>query len=150
MYSNRIKASLLRNTKSVNGCLVWTLKPHASGYGKINVMGKTKATHRVAWEIANEREIPEGLTIDHTCFNKLCVYSKHLELVTLEENNRRWYAKFLKDNPTFPCGHKRDGEITKYKNKTYKSGTIKYQKRCTICWKAYQKEYQKKYHAKTK
>jgi len=115
----------------------------------MKIDGKSLWVHRVAYEIFNETTIPDGLTVDHLCFNKLCINPKHLEAVTLEENNRRWYSKFLKDNPNFPCGHPRSGDIVIYKNKTYKSGTIKYQKRCEKCWKEYQREYHKDYNAKT-
>jgi hypothetical protein len=34
-------------------------------------------------------EIPEGLTLDHLCKNKLCVNPAHLEVVTAEENLSR-------------------------------------------------------------
>lgn len=57
----------------------------AAGYGRFS----GKNAHRLAWELANERPIPEGQTIDHTCRNNDCCNPKHLEPVSVEENSRR-------------------------------------------------------------
>ncbi|MEW1705993.1 HNH endonuclease signature motif containing protein [Microbacterium sp. NPDC089190] len=51
--------------------------------------------HRKAWEQANGRPVPAGLTIDHLCFQTACVNPDHLEPVTQAENNRR--ARLRKD-----------------------------------------------------
>jgi len=34
-------------------------------------------------------DIPDGLTVDHTCNNRACIRFEHLEAVTTAENNRR-------------------------------------------------------------
>jgi hypothetical protein len=41
--------------------------------------------HRFMWELFNG-PIPEGMQIDHLCFNPGCVRYDHLELVTPREN----------------------------------------------------------------
>ncbi|MDB2192085.1 HNH endonuclease signature motif containing protein [Mycobacteroides abscessus] len=41
--------------------------------------------HRASWIVANG-PIPEGMTIDHLCRNKLCVNPSHMEVVTNQEN----------------------------------------------------------------
>jgi hypothetical protein len=42
----------------------------------------------MAWEIANG-PIPDGMTVDHLCRNRLCQNPGHLEIVTRAENTRR-------------------------------------------------------------
>lgn len=150
MTNGQVRTYLQNRSKLVNGCIVWQLKPSNRGYGKAKIEGKTIAVHRLAYETFKWETIPEDMTIDHLCFNRMCINPGHLEVVTIEENNRRWYEKFLKENPNFPCGHPRDGDVLVYKNMTFNSGKQKYQKRCNICWKKYQKKYQKEYYAQTK
>lgn len=70
------------------GCLEWTGCTNSRGYGVVSLNGTRVLTHRLAYE-ALAGPIPEGLTIDHLCRNKLCVRPDHLEPVTLEENQRR-------------------------------------------------------------
>lgn len=78
--------------RKVDGaCWVWTGSRNPNGYGRFLVSTRPtryKMAHRLAYE-ASVGPIPSGLTIDHLCFNKLCVNPAHLEPVTLEENLRR-------------------------------------------------------------
>jgi hypothetical protein len=52
-------------------CWSWTGTQNGGGYGVVYINGRTKMTHRVAWE-AVYGPIPNGLQIDHLCVNKLC------------------------------------------------------------------------------
>ena len=76
------------------GCFVWTRSVDKSGYGRLHLprseFGKVRQTgaHRAAW-LASVGDIPEGLQIDHLCYNTLCVNVKHMELVTIQVNLER-------------------------------------------------------------
>ena len=149
MYDTTVRQRLLESSEPDDGCLVWQKAPHRRGYGRIKVDGKSLWVHRVAYEVFNERSIPEGLTVDHTCFNKLCIRPDHLEAVTLKENNRRWLKKYAEDNPTFPCGHPRYGDdVLVYRSGKYRSGSTKKQRKCRECSRKYQQEYHKTYKLK--
>jgi hypothetical protein len=47
-----------------------------------------RAAHRVSFETF-KGPIPEGLEVDHTCVNSLCINPEHLDAVTSTENIRR-------------------------------------------------------------
>ena len=68
-------------------CLVWTGALKENGYGAITVDGRGTYAHRWAWESANG-SIPDGMQIDHTCWNRACVELSHLRLATGAENIR--------------------------------------------------------------
>lgn len=71
------------------GCVNWLGRLDPGGYGRCD--DKTtgeRRVHRVAWALARG-PIPEGMTIDHLCWNKVCINVNHLEVVTRAENSRR-------------------------------------------------------------
>lgn len=77
-------------------CWPWLGPRVPQGYGHVSVSGidtpsgyGTIRAHRAAWEFDHGERVPEGLTIDHLCRNKLCCNPAHLEPVTAEENYRR-------------------------------------------------------------
>lgn len=70
-----------------DGCLVWTGYRDRHGYGQINVGGSMTGAHRFAYEIAHGA-IPEGLHIDHMCWNPSCVNVEHLRVATNQQNLR--------------------------------------------------------------
>lgn len=71
-------------------CWQWVGAVDVYGYGQYNnrAFGTSKA-HRIAWLLIRG-PIPDGLTLDHLCRNKVCVNPDHLEPVTAEENHRRY------------------------------------------------------------
>jgi len=71
------------------GCHQWTGAVSSNGRGMVGARTMTFSAHRIAWMIQHAKPIPDGLTIDHLCYNGLCVNTDHLELVDLAENMRR-------------------------------------------------------------
>jgi hypothetical protein len=70
-------------------CWLWVgaLNP-GNGYGVINVDGKKRFAHRVAYELSIDA-IGTGLEIDHLCRVRACVNPLHLEAVPASTNVRR-------------------------------------------------------------
>lgn len=69
-----------------NGCRTWTGGRDRYGYGKISWNGKRVKTHRLAWMLANDAEIPPRTLVCHTCDNPLCCEPGHLFLGTNDDN----------------------------------------------------------------
>lgn len=79
--------SFQSRTERRGDCLVWTGAADPLGYGTLWVSGASMRVHRYAWERANG-PIPEGMFIDHKCWNPPCVEVAHLRLATPSENAR--------------------------------------------------------------
>lgn len=76
---------LKRITKEANGCWTYNGPRSGHGYGSMWHDGRTRRTHRVAYE-ATYGDIPQNLEIDHICNNRLCCNPQHLRLVTRQHN----------------------------------------------------------------
>ncbi|WP_081287478.1 HNH endonuclease signature motif containing protein, partial [Mycobacterium asiaticum] len=69
-------------------CWEWIGAIQSRGYGSFAHEGRTWSTHRLAYELL-VGPIPDGLQVDHLCFNKRCCNPTHLEPVTGKVNCER-------------------------------------------------------------
>lgn len=84
-YDDPEESFTARTRPGPNGCIEWTGNLHGNGYGRMSVYGRRVKAHRYAWERANG-PIPEGLLVDHICWNRACVNIEHLRLATHAQN----------------------------------------------------------------
>lgn len=70
------------------GCWQWTGNVGGNAYGRSCAAKARMYAHRLSYEL-HVGPIPADMTIDHLCFNKLCVNPAHLSLKTRVENAKR-------------------------------------------------------------
>lgn len=68
-----------------SGCWNWQLNLDHGGYGLVKVDTRTRLAHRWSYELTHG-SIPEGMTVDHLCFNPPCVNPAHMRLLSHAEN----------------------------------------------------------------
>lgn len=87
-------------TEATKSCWWWRGPTNRAGYGYLMHNYTQSYAHRWAWEHF-VGAIPEGMTIDHLCTNKLCVNPEHMEVVSGATNASRRHG-----NRVFcPKGH---------------------------------------------
>lgn len=77
-------------------CWAWVGTKTMLGYGQISISLKPRKSiyaHRLSWEIANGRKVPDGLFVRHACDNPNCVNPEHLSVGTQKENMHDCFAK---------------------------------------------------------
>lgn len=110
-------------------CWDWLGARNSKGYGSVtNGRGGSMLAHRAAYELI-VGAIPEGLTVDHLCFNKPCVNTDHMEPVTAEENSRRAAARITHCK----SGHPLSGANMRIKRRRDGSS----QRECITCARGY-------------
>jgi hypothetical protein len=70
------------------GCWIWTGALDRRGYGRVNIHGRVRFTHRVTFVLAG-RDLSDELEIDHLCRVPACCNPDHLEAVTRVVNHHR-------------------------------------------------------------
>lgn len=73
-------------TEKTDTCWQWMGARNSSGYGSfVPVKGEKWTAHRYAYTVT-VGPIPDGMVLDHQCFNKSCVNPSHLTLCTQKQN----------------------------------------------------------------
>ena len=75
-----------------SGCWIWTGGKLRGGYGSLRADGRTRAAHRVSFEIVRG-PIPDGMDLLHSCDNPACVNPDHLSVGTDVDNSNDKIAK---------------------------------------------------------
>lgn len=84
-----------RAPASPDDCWVWSLYVNSDGYGTLTFAGRHGLlAHRVMYELSAGL-IPEGITVDHVCFNRACVNPDHLRLLSHSENAGNQRSSYL-------------------------------------------------------
>lgn len=88
----RLAATLIEKAvKRPSGCIEIPGVPLHSGHMQLSVgspyttMVRVRA-HVFSWELANGRDVPEGLVVMHSCDNPRCVHPDHLSIGTQRQN----------------------------------------------------------------
>lgn len=79
--------SFAARTNRGGECIVWSGPLDGGGYGRMWDGRGMVRVHRYAWERENG-PIPEGMVIDHVCWNRACVKVEHLRLATQALNRQ--------------------------------------------------------------
>lgn len=77
-----------KKAKFKGNCWLWPYAVNKDGYGKLRKNKQNYEAHRFMYQTL-KGNVSEGLELDHTCKNKLCVNPEHLEPVTHAVNCQR-------------------------------------------------------------
>lgn len=119
-----------------SGCWDWNMYRDPNGYGRTGRSGDPETmAHRWAYE-QSFGPIPDGMTVDHLCFNTACVNPAHLRLLSRSENakNQRSATKTHCSN-----GHEFTPE-----NTYIKPGARNGNRTCRNCQRAAVNKYREK------
>lgn len=109
-----LEDSFLNRVVENGKCMNWTGYKNISGYGVMYRENKALFAHRYAWERAHGA-IPEGLVIDHKCFNPSCVNVDHLRVITQQQNTQHQKGPRI-DNKAGYRGVSYDRRKNKYRS----------------------------------
>lgn len=125
-----VRAATNITVDDATGCHVSKYHLNPGGYAIVSTKPKGQKSqlylaHRAAWTYANG-PIPDGYTVDHTCFNKACVNPAHLRLLTNPDNAAR------RGGHAFPLGECSNGHPAEFREMA-KWGKVPAQSYCTAC-----------------
>lgn len=155
MKSERKRFFYSRVQKS-DGCWLWTGTKTTCGYGRIYIDGELRMAHRISWSIDNDREVPEGLLVLHTCDVKSCVRPEHLYVGDMSDNmNDMWTRKRRsRDSLTPLYKHNEMLRARTHCPRGHAYGPARHHptmgdryRRCLVCKYAYMKAYKQRMRA---
>lgn len=86
VFGNPVE-SFWQKVQKGDGCWLWVGATNTKGYGQQRVAGKLVFAHRLSYEI-HVGPIPDGMHVDHLCWNPACIRPDHLRLLTNAENHQ--------------------------------------------------------------
>lgn len=109
-YSDRFWSKV--DVQGPDDCWEWSASRNPQGYGQFGIGKFPRRAHRIAWELANDRSVPAGKLILHSCDNPPCCNPRHLRPGTSAENmaDARERGRLgLRTGPRPPSTHCHDG-----------------------------------------
>lgn len=126
---------------SASGCWISGYSVASHGYAQIgwqdNGERHVVLAHRATWEAVNG-PVPVGMTLDHTCKVRRCVFPGHLRLMPNFENARRTNGR---DWETGECPNGHPNSMLRDTFRTDKRGKPRKGKRCAECARIYGARY---------
>lgn len=88
-----------KKVEKQDGCWPWKgAQNRGTRYGffhvKVGDKWGNKSAHRISYELSIG-DIPEGMHIDHICFNRICVNPDHLRPVTQKQNMEHLHGPYV-------------------------------------------------------
>ena len=112
-------------------CWLWVAGKTGAGYGAYQHEGRLQLAHRVSWQLAHRRPVPEGKLVLHQCDTPLCVNPNHLWLGSQSDNIRDAAAKGRHHNTRKT--HCKNGHPFDEQN-TVRYGRTRWCRLCRLQW----------------
>lgn len=109
-------------------CWLWNGAKTTGGYGICTIEGKNHSAHKQSWEWANEKKVPPGQVLLHSCDTKNCINPKHLspgtQVSNVEDRVQKDRSAKGKDNGRARLSHKDVKKIKKLRTEGWTEGSI--------------------------